>query len=610
MRYDLGRRAGAVISSMVLAYVVLACSAFVTPVLWAQSAALNAVATLQQGLAGRCAQLPFGFKPSATVLRGDTTLARQREAFFQRAFLRDDSAHARAKLTAFQDAWAATSPDLQVKLLCYDYQRFMQELKDVLWTAVDEHVALPELQTYLTKATDTSVYDDAAVVAHAAMTPLGRQLYNQAVAFGDAHLYDAQLANLDEQHASDGTRSQQAEIVLMKMQVDMALGDLSAAERGLAQVEAWAPHYATYVRIEFALAKHDTAEAIRSLAVCRLTLACLGWHARDTATKTQLETLYRATHRGSLDGLDTVLAHARQRPELDFQLPITPWHRPNVSGERRVSVVQLDSWVGCPPCAAHTLAANGLKRRFGESVITLTYNYLQPLIPPNYAVGKSTALSDALWKRAHPTESRVHNDSVPQRFGLMTDGSIGMGVPVGGPLGAPLVYDATRRHLEERLLVPPSVRIRIHPTVRHDVVTATVDVTRLVADPATHPLKVHVLLVEDPIWIAGVNKAKEDGVVRAIAGDSATAFGLPVTFAGNVGTHTNVTQTFDLPQLEQATRRNNPLSADDADRTDFKAYAFHFDRRHLSVVAFVQDQITGEILQGAQIPIRSNPVTP
>jgi len=568
---------------------------------------LQTLAALQRGFTDRCATTPLGLNPRNEVLQKDTAAVQLYARFWSEGFVQENTASTPAaqQLTRFQHAWDALSSMQRLQLMCYDHQMFQGRFNDLLWTAVEERAALPELEAYLTAVTDTSVYNDAAIIAAAAAkTPLGRRLYAQAVATGDPHRYDAQLGSLDDLHSNFyGARNQQLQIVLLKAKTELALGHTDAAARSLAQADAWSPLSATYWRIDLALQQHDTTAAIRALALCRLTNPCIAWHVRDSATKTQLDALYRATHHGSLDGLDTVEAQACARPELELQVPITPWHRPATTGEPRVSVLQLDSWVGCPPCAMHTLAAHAVKRRFGDAVIVLTYNYLGPLVPPNYSVGKSTALPEELWRRAHPKE--VDNDTVPARIGIMTDGDVGLGMGFGGPLGAPFAYEATSTHLEERLLVPPQVRVQIQPNTQGNHVTAFVQVTRLTTDSTGHPLTVHVLLVEDPVWIVGVQKPSEDGVVRAVAGDSATGFGLPLSIDRVKGAAATVIQPFDIAQLEQATQHNPPnrLNANDVARSDFVAHAFHFDRKHLSIVAYVQDQATGEILQGAQVPI-------
>jgi len=577
---------------------------------------LTTLATLQHGLVERCAQTPFGWNPAWEVKRRDTVTQDAPQKLHAALAALPQVRHVPPLLVlaAMRTWWDALGPDIQLRTLCYDNQSTLDNITTILGYAISEGGALPEIHAYLTQVTDTSVYNDAAFIAHAAeRLPLGRRLRAEAIAMGDPHRYDPQIANLDDRHSNEhGARNSQAQLLTMKAEIELAQGNVAAAARTLARAEALAPMSAVYQRAMLLLQAHDTVAAIRALALCRWTNACIVSPSRDSATHEQLETLYRALHHGSLLGIDTVYAQALARPELSAPLPVTPWHPAAMPKHRdgpavtRTAVVQTESWIFCPPCAAHTIAANAVKRRFGSSVIVLTYNYMGPMVPPGYAIGKSTAV----WQREHAHDVPTNNpedDSLPAPYGLFIDGIPTTNITYGGELGAPLVYDAANRVLETRLTVAPSVQVTVDAKMRGTRISTDVVVTRLQRDPSGHPLKVQIALVEDPVAVIGISKPYEDGVVRALAGDPAADFGLPVALGSAVGQTATFTQIFDVSQLETATREwlpNKQVDSVTLARRDVQANAFHFDRRHLSIVAFVQDQTTGEILQGAQAAIR------
>jgi hypothetical protein len=576
------------------------------------SSMLATLGTLQRGLVTRCAQTPFGWNPTWEVKRSDTVTAQASQKLNAALAALPRSGHVPASLAlaTLSAWWDALGPDTQLRILCYYRPTTLDQITGILGYAIDDGVALAEIHAYLTQVTDTSVYNDSTFIAGAAEhTPIGRRLHAEAIAMGDPHRYDPQIANLDDLHSNwYGARVSQARLLVMKAEIELAQGNTAAAARTLARAEAWAPLSTAYQRTRLLLQQHDTVGAIRALALCRWTNACIMSPSQDSATHAQLETLYRALHRGSLAGIDTVQTQALARPELSMPVPVTPWRAPAMPtprdgrAVRRTSVVQTESWIFCPPCAAHTIAANAVKRRYGSSVIVLTYNYMGPMVPPGYALGKSTSV----WKRAHAHDA-PKNDSLPGPNGLFIDGIPTTNISYGGELGVPLVYDAATRALDTSLTVAPSVQVAIKAKMKGKRITIKVSVTRLRRDRTGHPLKVQIALVEDPVLVVGISKPYEDGVVRWLAGDPVTDFGHPVTLASTVGQTATFTETFDVSRVETATRQwlpNRQVDSETLARRDVRANAFHFDLRHLSIVAFVQDQTTGEILQGAQVAIR------
>jgi hypothetical protein len=242
------------------------------------------------------------------------------------------------------------------------------------------------------------------------------------------------------------------------------------------------------------------------------------------------------------------------------------------------------------------LAADALKQTYDDgSVIVLSYNYGPPLVPRGFSFEG--------WKKAHDDKD----------CSLYIDGACwnGKGRMLGaGWNGAPaLYYDRARPFADERIQVAPAAHLTLSASMQGGRVDARVSVDSLTGGTAGR--RVHVLLVEDSVPSLGVYRLRSIRyVVRSIAGDSATGFGLRLGESER-----SVSHTFDLAEItKELLARNGPewehMNAALVKKgVPVPRGIYTLDTRKLYVVAFIQDDRTGEILDAVSAELSSRQST-
>jgi len=577
---------------------------------------LEALETLQAGLSDRCARIRVPRGSNGQTL--DTAT--------------DAALHTLHRLTAGVSAgqsslerisrwWATTTPALHLRVLCGSYEQFTSILYGALDSSIAKKRLLPEIHAYLVQATSRNVYDDSAAIELLAQRHTqGRVLRTVAIARGELHRYDAMIANLGDMHTGEagGQRNAQIRALTLKAKIELMQERTAAAAQTLAQIRAWSPTSAADLRVTLDLQRHDTLSAIRDVAFCRLTAFCVSGgdrgFTRDSASEELLGQLYRRHNHGSLEGLDTIRSQAMARPELDLPVPIVPWSPavPLATPPKTVVVQMITSSTWCSPCASHDLSARGLDHRFGPALIVLAYHYAGPLALPEISTEPGPGGESLLVNTVTRWTDSLKIDTPARVLGCwLVDGlCVADTVDFGGRIAALWEYDAKARAIEARLADAPIVQVTVDTHRDGDQVRATASVTRLTPElpgDVGHPLKLQVMLVEDSIPIVGTGKPFSQHVVRAIAGDASRGFGLPLPLAPAIGAFQTRTTMFNVSQREADAQRRWAIAVKDemenARRGDILRHAARIDRRQLTVVAFVQDQVTGEILQAAQAKV-------
>jgi glutaredoxin len=295
---------------------------------------------------------------------------------------------------------------------------------------------------------------------------------------------------------------------------------------------------------------------------------------------TQLEILYEKVHGPSQDARERIEKELDRRHKERFPLPVI--FEPYRSGSKRtdrIVLAEVFTGAGCPPCVAAHLALEAAMQRYStQELLVLMYHMHIPRPDP---LTNPSGLARA---------STYGVRSVPNVF---IDGAPGF----RGGGGRSMSQDAfdridplIARRLESRS--EASVRLQVSGERGKVRVKATVD--RLIG--RSDQLKLYLLLVENEVRYSGENGIRLHAmVVRDVAGADAGGFPL------KAGEPSAVEHEFDLA----ATTASLKAYLDDYEvngphgRIAFRQKKHQLDPAGLTVVAFIQDEADGRILQAA-----------
>ena len=293
--------------------------------------------------------------------------------------------------------------------------------------------------------------------------------------------------------------------------------------------------------------------------------------------RTELETLFRGTHGGTIDGLEAML-DARYATDAPKAVSTTPFTRPSGAGNR-TPLVEMFTGAYCGPCVGMDLALEAALRRYGPSDAAVIVYHLHspspdPLVNPSgEARGKSYGIAGAPHLLVNGAE--------------MDDEGGGSAAEAVGIFRTRLMPA-----IEKGMAEPSGTRIELTPAPTPTGVRASVVVTGLPTERDT--LKLHVALVEERVRFSGGNGIRfHPMVVRNMAGDGE---GLPVAKKGTTKTEVQ----FDLAAISSAQDRYLDAMQKGTDRFEpfvFPARSSAIDSKALRVVAFVQDAKSHRVLQ-------------
>ena len=500
--------------------------------------------------------------------------------------------------------WWSMRPE-EERLWAACESHFLDRLFQALGTGVKVRgIPASSVEPLLLALTDTTHFTEAQYIASRIQgdTAAGH-IARAGAALGDPHRYEQAVTEYygGAPGFEYGQYRGRAAALLARIYFDE--GKLREARAQALVAKRWYRWQEPMLLSDIALQEGDTLGAIRELAFCRVAVfTCGNASSTDTVAQQRLHTLYRAVNHGSLAGVDTVMKRALDDPAMQFPVAIPRWQPADPAtgtGTRRVALLQYYTWVHCGNCAPHTTAANLLEKRFGDQIIVLSYHYEPPLVVPGW-VGQGEDLNKSLRALLHiGAENRSAPDTSTFCDWWLGGACMVRNVFAGfGPYGGLSLYDQAEPLVERQLTTPTSVSLALQTRMTGNRVAATISAAGLESGPASHPLKVHVVLVEDSLMIPGGNSPVQNRLVRAIAGDSTKGFG---TLVPRGKPKVTVQQSFDVAALDaiyhKKAIKNGVL---EGDASTWSSLVYHIDRRQLSVVAYVQDQATGEILQAVQ----------
>jgi len=355
-------------------------------------------------------------------------------------------------------------------------------------------------------------------------------------------------------------------------------GDLDGAAEGFRQAYKIEPIVEAAVGLsEISERRGDSTGALKYMMDAALTGKLTGPKIK------RLEELYASAHGGKSDGLQEELDSIY---ESRFQPAIHPVRYESSPGRsHRVVIVEFFTGSGCEPCAAVDLAFDGVMKRYSRDEVALLYYHLHAPAPD--------PMSNA------SAEERVKYYDVHGAPNVFLDGQL-IHPGDGMKTEAQRVYDALDVEIGKRLTIAETAHIDLTAILQDGVVKTDVSV-RDVAQ-SEHPMRLMIALVEDEVSYSGENGLRfHPMVVRNLAGaQGSEASG----FALEPGKDSHIQHAFDLAQISDKNLKYYDWFAADiykrvGMKATFKELRYTMDPKRLSVVAFVQDQTTKQVLQAA-----------
>jgi hypothetical protein len=251
-------------------------------------------------------------------------------------------------------------------------------------------------------------------------------------------------------------------------------------------------------------------------------------------------------------------------------------------------LAELFSGSGCSPCVIVDLAYEGLLQRYRrEDVAVLVYHLHRPLPDP----------------MANPlTELRAGYYKVRGAPSVAFDGNF-IGDSIGGAAWdrAVVRYREFTAQIDRALTAPAGAELKLSATPEGSMVKVKVLVDKV--QTASEDLRLHVVLAEDLLRYTGENGIRfHPMVVRSMS----APHGTPVA----ANRPTTLEHAFDVAKIAADLKsyldefEKNPPGEYKGEEVKFRRKMDAIDPKNLSVVAFVQDHKTKQVLQTAYIKVK------
>jgi hypothetical protein len=284
---------------------------------------------------------------------------------------------------------------------------------------------------------------------------------------------------------------------------------------------------------------------------------------------------------------DVRLAKLENELDKDYMAKMPPFKGTAFTGRKgnsnKAAFMELFTGATCPPCVAADLAFDVLQKSYKPTELVLIQYHMH--IPgPDPMTNPDTQARWAYYTKAFPKEVRGVPSSI---FDGKPQASGG-----GGVANAEKKYEAYREVIDPLLEIDAGARLSAQAVRKGDRININVRVFG-VKDPGTDK-KLRILLAEETVRYAGSNKIRlHHNVVRAFPGG---VEGKALTEAAS-----KHEASIDIGELRGAL--NKYLSNYEATVRPFANPARPLDMTNLRVIAFVQDDMTHEILQAVQVEV-------
>jgi tetratricopeptide (TPR) repeat protein len=336
-----------------------------------------------------------------------------------------------------------------------------------------------------------------------------------------------------------------------------------------------------------ALALAETAEKKGDLKTAVSALGDASMLApMKAADRKRLEDLYRKTHNGSLDGLEDELdAKYRTLNPAPFAAVA---YKPGAERTTRTVLAEMFTGSACGPCVAADLGFDALLRRYGRQELALLVYHLHVPAPDPMTNPSTNARAKAYGINSTPSYFIDGGDK-------LSGG--------GDRSGARTFYQGNSTVIDKRLSIPVEGTVALKASMTDGVITASVNVDPVKSGSAD--LRLHIALVENELSYTGENGVRfHPMVVRQLAGQDHNGF------AVTAGKPLSIDHRFDVAAVSRELQAyiddfvKNPPARYAGDDISFSRPMHALDANKLSVVAFVQDDKTRQILQSSYVSVK------
>jgi hypothetical protein len=263
--------------------------------------------------------------------------------------------------------------------------------------------------------------------------------------------------------------------------------------------------------------------------------------------------------------------------KLDFKIKPEPFAGRKGKSDRAV-LVELFTGAQCPPCVAADLAFDALEKTFKPSEVILLQYHLH--IPgPDPLTNADSEARAKFYDNIRSTPTIMFSGRAGAREG-------------GGIDDGPEKYEEYLSAIEPLLEEAAKAKLKATATQKGNKITIRAEVTDLTE--TGNDVRLRLALVEEEVAYTGNNKlASHHHVVRALPGG---AEGLPLK--------DKTSKKEVTVDLEEVRKTLKDYLTKYAEKNKFPGKEPALDLKKLSVVAFVQNDETGEVLQAARVEVK------
>ena len=264
--------------------------------------------------------------------------------------------------------------------------------------------------------------------------------------------------------------------------------------------------------------------------------------------------------------------------------PFTVTHYAKTANRsNRLVLGEVFTGAGCGPCVAADLAFDLMMERYKrDDFIMLMYHLHIPLPDP---MTNPATVARGRFYAVNGVPSYAVDGKMPSAGGGSRDNT-------------KYVYDRVNPTIEKRLELAAEGDLKLEATLDGNVVKTKATITPFTAEAAN--LRLHIVLAEERLRYSGENGIRfHPMVVRSMAGENAAGFAVKANGA------TNAEWKFDIEAISAALQKYiAEYESSRGEAFKFKTQMHNIDPNALSVVAFVQDEKTKNVLQTAFIQLK------
>jgi tetratricopeptide (TPR) repeat protein len=442
-------------------------------------------------------------------------------------------------------------------------------------TLVKSH---PDQKDRILATADKAIESAPEFIKSFLCSSLGNRLLDAGIMLDDAERFVRRGLALTQEALAKQKKQQESGYYATLGRIQVKQGKLKDAEKSLKQARDLNPQLssASLGLAELYMKRGDEKLALESYSTAAVS-------SKLTAeSRKQMEALYIKFNSGSNAGLEELL-DKKYSQLYPAPIKVEPY-KPSAKRTNRTTLAEVFTGSGCGPCAAADLGFDAMLERYNRDELTVLMYHLH--IPaPDPMTNPST-------------QSRGKFYAIQGVPGYAIDGKQAGG---GGPRDmTQSFYDRVNPDVEKQLETAAEAEVKLDASMDGSSIKAKATVSNLKSESAN--LKLHIVLAEEKLRYNGENGIRfHPMVVRSIAGPEYGGFAVKA----------KDTQSFDWTFDVSAVSAEAAKHLDEYEKSGHRGEPFTFSEKkdkidpdNLTVVAFVQDEMTKAILQSTLLRLK------